>query len=448
MYEILEGLNRTWQPHGGQIPIGQDLFYRGQKNIFVCAGRNFGKTEFAAYSNWRWALSNPGTQNYIFEPFQKQAREILWASGRIQDFGPKDWVSDINNTELRITFKNGSFIKLEGSDNVAAIAGIKPKGLITYDEFKDHRLASIRNFEPNRAAFDVPALFIGTPPEIHNHFVDYMDMAKKLKTWSFHHAPTSTNPHISKRWLDEMRSQLIGMGEEEEWLRSYEAVFVKGGKRSIFPWILSAKFPPLEETLPRDLNKWQLIVAFDPASTSVFGVVFALFEPYSKRIIAFDELYLEKHEEMTARSVRDAVEAKLAPYRGKVRGLTMVYDEAAAWFRNEMIEIDHSWTLEPTQKQRFGVDGYIGLVRSVMRYGLLTICNTCPKLIWEIENYVKDENGKVPKVNDHNINALEYLCGALGLNFDEIDRPKPEQRLPVRAYRPEDDLGIDEMTEI
>jgi hypothetical protein len=443
MYRILDGLHEKWVPHPVQIDIGHELFYKGTKNIFICGGRNMGKTDFCAYAETRWAQQYPNTQNYIFEPFQKQAREILWSSRRIQDFGPKEWLhGEPNNTELRVNFKNGSFIKLEGSDNVAAIAGIKPKGLIVYDEFKDHRIESIRNFEPNRAAFDVPAIFIGTPPEFHNHFVDYMEMAKNSPDWVFIHAPTSANPHISKLWLEKMKRQLISMGEYEEWLRSYEAIYVKGGKRTIYPWVLTATKHKLEDILPVDLNKWRIVVALDPAATSIFGVVFAFWNEYTKKLIVFDEIYESDSSLMTSRKIYAAIKEKLAPWKDKVRGIDWVYDEAAAYFRSEMSEIDQSIWMTPSSKSEFGIEGYINLVRNVMNHGLLQVTENCTKFWFEHENYIKDENNHIPKANDHLINAFQYLCGKLGLNFNEIDEPKTIAKDERRAYRIEEEINI------
>lgn len=443
LYEMLEGLNANWTPHTKQIDIGHALFYENAKNIFICAGRNFGKTEISAYCTWRWAMQYPGSQNYIFEPYAKQAREILWVSNRIQTFGPKDWIQDTNATEMRITFKNGSFIKLEGSDNVAAIAGIKPKGLIVYDEFKDHRPESISNFEPNRAAFDVPALFIGTPPMMHNHFVDYMEFAKQSSDWKFFHAPTASNPHIKSLWLSKMKEQMTKMGMIEDYLRDYEAIFVKGGKASIYPWVLTAKKHKLDDILPSDLNKWTLIVALDPAATSVFGCVFAFHNPYTKRLIIFDEIYEDKQANMTSREIWRQIDEKLLPWRKRVKDIEFVLDEAAAYFTNETSEVRPNYWLNKTQKHLFGVDGYINMVRTVMAHELIMITDNCVKWWWEHENYQKDEKGKIPKANDHLINGSQYLCAFLGYDLSINLEPKPIPLDDLPRYRSiEQDLNL------
>ena len=157
----IEALHRKWTPHPAQVELGRALLSGGFLDVFGQCGRNFGKTELVGYLTWRYAFTFPRSENYYFAPYMKQAREIMWASRRIQDFGPKDWIESINNTEMRITFKNGSFIKLDGSDNVDAYRGVKPKGLTIYDEFKDFRPEFHEAYDPNRAAFNSPLLIIG-----------------------------------------------------------------------------------------------------------------------------------------------------------------------------------------------------------------------------------------------------------------------------------------------
>ena len=446
LYEVIDGLYSNWTPHEVQARISKAIFYDGIKNIFVCAGRNNGKTETAASCTWRWAKQSPDSQNYIFEPFQKQGKEILWASKRIQTFGPKEWVEGTNDTEMRLKFTNGSFIKVEGSDNSATMAGIKPKGLIVYDEFKDHRPESISNFEPNRAAFDVPALFIGTPPEFHNHFVDYMEMAKNSPDWLFIHAPTRSNPHISTKWLERKRLEMISMGMEEDWLREYEAIFVKGGKKTIYPQFLKLIHKPLSEVLPKDINKWTLVVSMDPGSTSVFAVCFALFNPFSKKIIIIDEIYQTDQNHCTAREINRQIDEKIRPYKDKVKAVEYVVDEAAVWAKLEIQEIAPDKWITSSQKARFGVDGYINLVRSVINKDLLTVAKNCVNFIKEHDEYAKDDNGRIPKKNDHLVNCAHYLCGYLGLDLEESSEPK-EKEEEQRFYTIEQDFKQSESLE-
>lgn len=428
--EFLAKLHNKWQPHPGQVPLGRALFYEGYKDIFAECGRNFGKTEVIAYCSTRYGNERPGSENYIFGPAQKQVKEILWASSRIQNIGPDEYIEAINNVEMRVTFSNKSFIKLDGSDNVDSYRGIKPKGLSVYDEFKDMRPEFIDAYDPNRAAFDSPAIYIGTPPEFHNHFVDYAEKARKNhgRGWFYLHAPTSVNPYISKAWLDRKHRELIEAGDEETWLREYEAIFVKGGKRHIFPQFLRYKPKSLSALIPKDMNRWQMVVHFDPATTSTFGVLFSLFNEYTRKLILVDEIYEQLMENMTTRKIWDRVDEILKPWFDKGMRPARVhygYDEAAAWFMNETTEARPKIWLQPTKKHEFGREEGISQVRDIYNKGNIEVADHLTKYIWEMENYIKDENSKIPKINDHQIDNSFYTLQLLGYDQLEKDLPKP-----------------------
>lgn len=346
---------------------------------------------------------------------------------------------------MRITFTNGSFIKLDGSDNVDALRGIKPRGLIVYDELKDHKKEFLDAMEPNRARYNAPALYLGTPPAIRNHYVDIMDRLKSDPGSLLVTAKSIDNHHNSIDWLMKRKALLEKAGELETWLREYEAVFVIGGKNSIFPWVNGAPRPKIADVLPKDLNKWTLIITNDPASTSTFGVTFKLFNPYTKKQIVFDEIYEQRMSEMTAKKMYEAINKKLHDWKdlwkstGWVKSVEWVYDEAAAWFKNEVNEIAPDLWLYPSKKADFGVDGYIGLVKDIMMHDLLIVTENCVNWWSEHENYQRDEKGKIPKANDHLVNCQFYSSGHLGLDFSQTKQPesKKDER---RGYSPQEDI--------
>jgi hypothetical protein len=439
----LKSLHDIWTPHPAQVRIGQALLHEGFKSVFAQCGRNFGKTELVSYLLWRYALTYPGSENYYFAPFMKQAREILWASRRIQTFGPESLLSQSpNNTEMRLTFGNGSFIKLDGSDNVDAYRGVKPKGLTVFDEFKDFRPEFYEAYDPNRAAHDSPLLIIGTPPEFDNQFNTVAQSHRKAPTKAFYRFPTSANPHISKAWLKAKRDELIGNGESDVWEREYEARFVKGGKRSVFPMLPEpTDHERVIAAIQKDRKKLEWFVWCDPAAASVFGVLFAAINPYSKVIYLLDEIYEADASEMTVNRIGPRlINIRDNLFRDFEVEWRHGYDEAATWFASEML--DHfSIGFEPTQKAANDKEAGFSLIRDIIRDGRLIISSRCPKLLWEMEQARKDEKGKIIKVNDHLIDCLRYILGAAKyslVNVPEINRTAdPEQ---FRGARIEDDF--------
>lgn len=135
--------------------------------VFCECGRKFGKTELEAYFLWRNALTFPvaGLGHYFFAPEQKQAKEIVWASGRLQTFGPQEYIEDINNSEMRIRFTNKSFIKVDGSDNFNSYRGLSDVGSSVYDEFRDFRPEFHKAYKANLAVHKAQLLIGTTPPE-------------------------------------------------------------------------------------------------------------------------------------------------------------------------------------------------------------------------------------------------------------------------------------------
>lgn len=443
---FLEKLHAKWKPHPGQVPLGRALFYGGFKDIFAEAGRNWGKTEAIGYCATRYANERPKSENYIFGPLAKQVREILWASQRIQNIGPLEYQEGTNSVEMRVTFNNKAFIKLDGSDNVEAYRGIKPQGLSVYDEFKDMRPNFIKAYDPNRAAYDSPAIYIGTPPEFFNHFVEFRDRAKKYHGagWFYLHAPTSANPYISRAWLAKKRLELIEAGDEETWLREYEALYVKGGKRHIFPQAVKYKLIPFSMDLFKVPAEWVINVISDPAASSTFGVLFVAWHQYLKKSIAIREIYEQDQSKMTSRQIWMNIFAfwKELTELG-FKKFEYVYDEAASWFRNETTEINECkeiW-LSPTDKANNSRESGISIVRDAFNRKLLDICDTCPKLYWELENYIKDEKDRIPDKDDHLIDDLRYHFAFVGYNLHLEEPPKePDPFLQKRGIRLEDEL--------
>lgn len=439
----LQELNSSWSPLPWQIKFVRALFYEGKRDLGAMCGRGAGKSEVTAYCLWRWAMEHPNSENYFIGPLYNQMKEIMWASNRIQTFGPQHWIESINNTELRITFKNGSFIKLEGANNSEKLRGIKPRGLICWDEAKDVDKEAIEAMDPNRARYNAPMIYIGTPPENHTYFIDRMEAMKKDPEFSFFiQVPSSENHHNDKDWLERKRKQLVEMGLEDVYRREYLAEFILGGHRSVFPMVPKMPVKPLNLAWPKDSNKWVLHVGMDPASTSVFAVVFLLFNPFSKKVIPVGEIYESRPEYCTARKMRDAIREKIQGFEQRgIKSIEMTYDSAARWLRNELNEIEPMWGLLPCDKSN-GLQGEISVWRGVLSHGHFEWTDSTPKLRWEMENYILDEKGRLPDKDDHAWQAAVYSLIAMGFDFTETLEPRIIQKEEPRFHRMEDEFGF------
>lgn len=438
----LKHLHKNWKPHDAQARIGAALLTHGKTDVFVQCGRNFGKTDLVGYLLWRYAWTFPKSENYYFAPYMKQAREILWASRRIQSFGPASWIEgDPNNTEMRIQFKNGSFIKLDGSDNVDAYRGVKPKGLSVFDEFKDFKAEFFEAYDPNRAAFNAPLVIIGTPPQFEGQFTAIAEAWKNDPKKQYFEFPSASNPHISARWLSDKKAELYARGEGDVWEREYEGRFVKGGSSRIFPMLtkdIVKSHTDIMRSIEKEKRRLHWFSWADPAGASTFAVLYVAINPYTKQVYILDEIYEQKQTEMTVQKIgsRILTDSKQLFDSNDWR---FGYDEAETWFANEMLDL-FGLTFEPTQKARNDKTTGLSLIKDAILNGKVVISNRCRMLYWEMDNYRKDDNGNIVKKHDHLIDCLRYILGAAYYTVKDEDVIAPEADEMWRGARIQDDF--------
>jgi len=428
--EVIERLHESWTPHEGQLPIGQALFGDEIREIFLECGRNFGKTEFIDYAVWRNAQTRPGSTNYIFYPLLKQAKEVIWKSKRVLEFGPSDWIAGTNDTELRITLKNGSFIKLDGSDNTESYRGVKIKNgsLVVMDEFKDFKPEFYEAIEPN--FIDAYVLIAGTPPERDDcQFIEVADEFQKNPKKRHFNRSCFDNPHISRDFLYSKRDELYLKGDGEIWEREYLAKRVQGGKRSIFPMISSfetTNHRNLIREIARDKSSLEWYIIADPGSATCFAQMFVAINPYTKMIYILDEIYeTDANETSVGKIGRRMIEKRNEFYEHK-EAWDLGHDEAAKWYENELFD-QFKIDSQGVKKKEADKETGLSLIKDIFIEGKIKISDRCTNLLSEMRNYVKDRNGRIPKENDHLIDCFRYLLIFSGYNLNKTEQPVPEK---------------------
>ena len=458
-----------WRPHPVQARIKNEVFSKGKKKIFVECGRKFGKTDFLTYFLYRIALLHPNSACYYIAPLQKQAKELIWANNRLQLFflpkvDPKTGLTqnghtqaeafqiyeelkarymdgEPNNTEMRIRFNNGSFIKLDGSDNYEAYRGINPHA-IGYDEFKDHHPKFHIGMDPNLATFNAPLLVVGTPPvgddDNADQFTELADYCIKDPNSAHFHSTPYDNPYIDNNWLDAKREELYARGRGDEWEIEYMARRIKSGSRSIFPMFEGPTFKPMAEgqlypeiddekeihtdhfrpynevwkKVTKYHKDWDYFMAFDPASASTFAVIFGAINSKSKEVVLIDEIYEKDKGKMTSKRIFARAMAMADGFPVLIEDIRLIYDTAALWFANEVND-NFGYGMEPAmkdinRKSNNEKENRLNLIKDMIFDGYLVLSDNCPNMAWEIMNYRVDDNGRIPKENDHLLDAFRY----------------------------------------
>lgn len=490
---MIMDFQEVWEAHEAQRLVLDAIFVQGKKIIFLECGRKFGKTDFVNFILHRFICSVPNSAGYFIAPLLKQAKELIWANNRIQNFfypninpetgltiGGRDpslkaaifnelrekyYAGDPNNSEMRIRMNNQGFIKLDGSDSYEAYRGVNPH-IICYDEFKDHHPKFHDGMDPNLATYNAILVVVGTPPEGDEPnaqgYWDLAQIAKNDPQGAHFNFSSYSNPHISKTWLDNKKKQLISIGKEDVWLREYMAKRVRSGSNSIFPMfegpdeahnIRNTKhYRPTAEIraeVQRKRKDWEFWFVLDPASSSVFGGVFAAINRYDKRVRILEEIYETRKGHMGTKEIFGRVLSIVNSYNLLASDVRYVYDHAEAWFPQEVSDHfeEYDIGLEPCIKDRGKEkDDRLNTIKEMLLYGkepYLVLSDSCPKTAWELQNYRTDENGKVTKENDHTIDCLRYLLNNSYYSFKDVAREKSESESGWRAFTPEQDRARD-----
>ncbi len=455
---ILRDLHEVWKPHAGQIPVGKKMFYDGSRWVFIECGRKWGKTEWCTYLLYRMALLKPGGQFYYVAPFYNQAAEIIWEPRRLQDFlGPyrDKYVAKVRDSDRRIILHNGSFIKLVGSDNFEAGRGFNPDGAI-YDEFKDHDIRFDKGFRPNLITKKGWLCIVGTPPDAddqHFFFKTADDFAQRSRG-AYFNMPTHTNPHIDPEELKEDEEAYRKRGEYADFQREYLAMRVRGGAGTIFPMFQPAKVDHLSgvikeysnhvvkdeeimEKIRRYPKDYDFYGCFDPGTTSCFAFLAIAIHKYTKEIYCLREIYETDANEASTLQIFPRAMRIIEEIHGHLDRWTLIYDNAAAWFATE-VAYHYGSAILPCDKDLKNKENKISLIKDCLLQNFLVMSEKCPKLAWEMLNYAKDENGKIPKKNDHLLDCLRYIYNAAA--YDVLPR---KRKLDPRVERDHRILPVD-----
>jgi hypothetical protein len=443
--------------HSKQIECLKSLYRENKKLIFVPCGRKFGKSELAGYVLWRHALLNPGSACYYIAPEGSHGRKIMWDTQRLQRFLGKDSEKYLNgnpnNLEMKVKFKNGSFIQIFGSENWAAANGLTP-AIVVYDEFKIFNPKFHIEMDPNRAAKSAPLVLIGTMPKVGDRnkeqYEALLEYARHnpdntaVHTYTTFDNPINLLPDRKEAIMEQIKI-LRARGEEDVIQREYYSKIVPGGSRAVFP-MLSEKdhilpHHELIKEISRDLSKLEWYCIADPGTSTCFGALFIALNPYTKVVYILNEIYEKDQQKTSTRQIYTRMQENMKILYPKGNILDDWYktaDEAAAWFIAEVMDQFFIY-FSPTDKYHNKKEEGLSLIKDQLIHGLIKISDRCKHLFKEMQEYAKNDQGGIPKKNDHLIDCLRYFNGSSQYNMHEIimavQRKAENSEMIKRRYR-------------
>jgi len=216
-----------------QQPLWDAIVVRNMLRAITIWPRRNGKDLTAVNVLTAKATQRVGLYLYV-APFQTQVRQIIWqgkdGSGkRFLDYIPPALTTRARDSLMEIDLINGSVIKLIGSDNIDAIVGTNPVGII-YTEFSIQKPEAWGYMRPILAENGGWAIFNGTPRGM-NHFYRMAKEAQKNKNWFYQYLTRDDTGVPTLEAIEEdrrsgMPESLIKQEYYCSWSASSEDVFI------------------------------------------------------------------------------------------------------------------------------------------------------------------------------------------------------------------------------
>lgn len=443
--QALKVLGQAWIPHSGQVKAGKALFGSNADLIYVECGRKFGKSEFAVYCCWMYALTRPNAEIYYLAPAVKQARELVWSNQRMQTCNTyqNDFMKliekiygapiKVQNNEMRITLPNGSFIKVDGSDNYNTQRGLKPDFVVA-DEYRDFKKQWIEAVRPNMSVKKGKILFITTPPHSPNHAYH---LAEECKNGDDHYyylnLPSMCNDRIPGHdtWLEREKVRLVNSGRRNEWRREYMAEFITSNEHAVIPQLnrdLLQPYDDLIHQLSHSIPDVQLYVTVDPGNSSTFAAVVSAYDPYNSTLYLLDCIYEEDATNTSAREAWPKVQKAYDDVKSDIR--TVVNEEGVyvsprtPWFTRDLHDLFQIPAI-PVGDQLKDALYNVSLIKDIAAAGKLKVSDRMKELITESELYQRSHNTlKIDNDQRQLINCLRYVLYATSYTVEKLQIPE------------------------
>jgi hypothetical protein len=206
-------------PHPNQ----QRVIDEAKRFNVLCCGRRWGKTKLAEELLLCPDDENNGALNGFpvayFAPTYKMLMEV-WRSVVSITYGITVNKSEV---EKRIELIGGGIIDMWSLDSPDSIRGRKYKRIIVDEAATvgDLKYAWTEVMRPMLTDMKGDGWFLSTPKGRNNYFYDLSLMQEQYHNWAFFQMPTTSNPHIDPKEVEEAQSQLDPLTFAQEYLASF-----------------------------------------------------------------------------------------------------------------------------------------------------------------------------------------------------------------------------------
>ena len=373
----------------------------GARFRVAAAGRRFGKTHIAVRELAR-AARLPSRVCWYVAPSYRMCRQIVWDKLKAKMIS-LNWVSKINESDLRIELRNGSIIALRGADNFDSLRGVGLDCLVMDETADIDERAFTEVLRPTLADREGRALFLGTPKG-RNWFFDLYQRGQdptehSWESWSW---TTADGGQVSEEEIESAKRDLDSRTFEQEFLAS----FVTHSGVIYYNFDRTSNIKEFTDQIPNDIY-----VGLDFNISPISAVVAAR---HGDTLHVFDEISIygsntdELIEEMRIRYPRQRIIVMPDP--------SGVARKTSAGGRTDITILENAgWTVKYRRSHppvRDRINAVNSLLKNADDQVRLWIDPRCRKLIECLEKQTYKDGTQIPDKDsgfDHMNDALGYL---------------------------------------
>jgi hypothetical protein len=316
-------INEKALAHPTQKKLETDIIENNFRNYIIAAGRRSFKTERFAKRLLIDKCVNPwnfSKRYFAGAPTRQQAKEIFWDD--LKKLALSHYVQKVNETSLKITFTNGSTIRVIGLKEFKRVQGQLMHGIVL-SEYQDCD-PGVYNESIEPMINDTRGWCIkeGRPFGKNHFFDDFLRGKQKQKGWSSYH--WTSEDILSVEQIEEAKANLAKPDYEREYKASFETASQrpyysyteKNNKRTEYlphlPMVVTCDFNAQEKPMSwvigqrhkqgnTEVTYWHKVLSFQYTNTLTMCRILdedhlqALQGGYPKQIIFYGDYAGRKH---------------------------------------------------------------------------------------------------------------------------------------------------------
>lgn len=388
----------------------------------------------------RYAMITLKTAKEIILPILEELRQIIPS-----DLFPKTTVSD-----MTITFKNGSQIKICGSAKENAETSRGPRANLVicdevpaWDNFAEYMITGVL-IPQGSLVENFKIIYAGTPPDnMEGYFIQkiYPKLVSKGLLVSI---DIDQNPLLDAAGLQRIIDMYPKGREDPNFRREYKLEIIPNNTHRVTPEFDEEIhiFTQREKTIDYGDTKipqsYQYFLSVDTATVDNTAILVGYFDHHAQQLVIEDE-FVKNNINLTeiAREINEYSQKYSDYYYHPDKGLKIIID-AFSLEHKEFREVHGIQHVSPIKG--LVVDN-IAHLRSALENNKIQIHERCKRLIWELNNCVwkitLNQNKQIERNTEQKhgdaIMACTYMLRGVNWRF----RPdKPEHNISLTNYNP------------